>query len=51
MKKLRKHQKIHRMAKNIYELWISRVMNSNYLIINKLILRHLVLGHGWGKLA
>ena len=39
------------MVKNIYELWISRVMNNNYLIINKLILHHLVLGHGWGKLA
>ena len=28
MKKLRKHQKIHRMAKNIYELWISSYIRS-----------------------
>ncbi len=51
LKKPRKRQGNHRMGKNTCELWISRVMNSNYLIINKLILHHLVLGHGWGKLA
>lgn len=51
LKKPRKRQGNHRMGKNTCELWISRVMSGNYLIINKLILRHLVLGHGWGKLA